>query len=382
MPDDSNKPIVQGNVVRRRNAVVASNKSNSGFKLKIIAVSIALLIAVAFISVWARKPPEQEPGGLYPLRVSQSTAPTTFEIANKLTGRDILADHGIKELPVVIQGGEGGTITMQALLANQIDVSGGSISIWVNAVNQGAKVRLVAVTNTTQNPDYSGMLVLEDSDIHEIKDLAGKKIAINVLGAEAEFVMRTFLPRGGLSWDDLQVVILTAAQQEQALRSKQVDAAIWTSSGGIEFDRAMDAGGVRKVPGTSSHEARGKKMVNTSQGFREDFIAAHPDVVRGFVAASDAAIRAIWNAYKKDPEKVQRIYAEIAEEKGSNPELAKYYREPRWAPENQTLHDDDIQFWIDNLEANGTIEKGKVKPSDVYTNEFFPNEPIVLDILD
>jgi ABC-type nitrate/sulfonate/bicarbonate transport system substrate-binding protein len=355
-------------------------KSNANFKFAAASLFAVIIIAVVLLSINARKAPVQKEGGLFPLRIAQSSEPTTLEIAEKLSGRDILQELGIEQIPVVIQGGEGGTVTMQALLANQIDVSGGSISIWVNAVSQGAKVRLVTVTNTTQNPDYSGMLVLEDSDIHEIKDLKGKKIAINVLGAEAEFVMRTFLPRDGLAWDDLQVVILRAAQQEQALRSKQVDGAIWTSSGGIEYDRAVDSGGVRKVPGTSSHEARGKKMVNTAQGFRAEFIAEHPEIVKAFVTANDAAIRLIWNAYKKDPDRVRRVYAEIASEKGSNPELAKYYREPRWAPSNEILHDDDVWFWIDNLEANGTIEKGKVKASDVYTNDFFPAEPVILEL--
>lgn len=358
-----------------------AKKSNTRFKLLIAGAFVVVIAAIVLISIFATR--RQLPGSseLFPIRVSESaTTPTTFEIASRLSGEDIPKKFGFELESVTLQGGEGGTVTMQAMLANQIDTSGGSISIWVNAASQGAAVKLVGVQNANQDPEYSGLLVLEDSDIHTIKDLVDKKIAINTLGAEAEFVTRTFLAQNGMTWEQIQPVVLAAAQQEQALRSGQVDGAIWTSSGGIEFDRAADVGGVRRIPGTSSEEARGKKMVNTAFGFREDFIQEHPDVVRNYVAASDAAIRLIWKAYQEDPDKVQQVYAEIAKEKGGNPELAKYYRKPRWDPGNEIIHDDDIQFWITNFEANGTLEKGKVKPSDVYTNDYFPKEPYVLEL--
>jgi ABC-type nitrate/sulfonate/bicarbonate transport system substrate-binding protein len=361
--------------------VANRNESNSRFKFIIAGVFAVIIIVVIFSSVNARKAPTQKEGGLFPLRITDSTAPSTFEVAERLTGVNIMREQGIDLQPVIIQGGEGGTVSMQAMLANQIDVSGGSPSIWVNAVSQGAKVRLVAVNVTTPEPEYSGMLVLENSDIRNIKDLAGKKIAINVLGASAEFVLRMFLRSNGLRFEDVQVVVLKAAQQEQALRSGQVDGALWTASGGVEFDRALDAGGLRRLPGTAHEESSGK-LAATGYGFQQEFIDRHPDIVRGFVKANDAANRVVYGAYLKDPERVRRVYAEISTEKGANPELAKYYRGSRWAPSNEKLRDYDIQFWIDNLEEGGTIEKGKVKPSDVYTNEYFPGEPLILDILD
>jgi ABC-type nitrate/sulfonate/bicarbonate transport system substrate-binding protein len=144
---------------------------------------------------------------------------------------------------------------------------------------------------------------------------------------------------------------------------------------------ALDSGGLRRVPGTA-HEESSVKLLATAYGFTQEFIEQHPDVVRGFVKANDAANRAVYAAYLKDPERVRRVYAEISTEKGSNPELAKYYRGSRWAPSNEKIRDYDMQFWIDNMEEGNSIERGKVKPSDVYTNEFFPDEPLVLDILE
>jgi ABC-type nitrate/sulfonate/bicarbonate transport system substrate-binding protein len=355
-------------------------ESNRKFKIIIFGVIVLALISVAAVSILSRRRAEVKAGEPFPLRMSVSTAPTNFELAKELSGRDLPAENGIYIEPVILQAGEGGTITMQALLANQVDIAGGSLSIWVNAYNKGAKIKLVRCDQTVALPEHSGALVLEESDIYEIKDLVGKKIAVNVLGAEAEFVIRLFLAKNGISIDDVQMVVLTAAQQEQALRSGQVDAAIWTSSGGVNFEHTVEAGGVRRIPGTSSYEVRGESQLVTSQGFRQEFIDEHPDIVRAFVKAADTAQRIIWEEMLKDPERVRAVYAEITKAKGGNPEMAKYYLGAYWRPENAKITDRDLLFWIDNFEANGTLEKGKIKPSDLYTNEFFPDDPYEVDL--
>ena len=37
-----------------------------------------------------------------------------------------------------------------------------------------------------------------------------------------------------------------------------------------------------------------------------------------------------------------------------------------------TITDTEISTWIDWLTRNGELEEGKLKPSDIYTNEFNP----------
>ncbi len=307
------------------------------------------------------------------IRVTESTVPNNYELARKLTGRDILKEEGVTLDPITIQGGGGGTVTMQALLANNTDVAGGSISIWVNAVGKGAKVKLLLPGGVTEQPEHSGLLVLEESSIHTIKDLVGKKIAVNVLGAEADFIIRTFLKQNGLAVNQVELVVVPAENQEQVLRSKQVEAIAWTTSGGTQFERTVEKGGVRRIPGTSSFETRGNtSLLTTSEGFREEFIKAHPDAVKKYLRAVDGARRIIWEEYQKDPERVRKAYAEITEAKGGNPELAKYYRGPRWTPENQFITDRDVQFWIDKFVEDGILKPGQVKLSDIYTNEYNP----------
>jgi ABC-type nitrate/sulfonate/bicarbonate transport system substrate-binding protein len=308
------------------------------------------------------------------IKVGESTtSPNSYELVQKLTGRDIIKEEGVTLERIPIQGGGGGTVTMQALLAGNIDVAGGSIAVWVNAISKGAKVKLLLPGSVTEKPEHSGVLVLEESNIHTIKDLIGKKIAVNVLGAEADFIIRTFLKQNGLSIDQVELVVVPAENEEQVLRTKQADAVAWTTSGGAQFDRALDKGGVRRIPGTSSFETRGSlPLLTTSEGFREDFIKEHPEAVRKYLKAVDSARHIVWEEFNKNPERVRTVYAEISEAKGGNPLQAKYYRGPRWSPENQFIADRDIQFWIEKFTEAGILKPGQIKPSDIYTNEFNP----------
>jgi ABC-type nitrate/sulfonate/bicarbonate transport system substrate-binding protein len=346
----------------------------AGQKMKIIKiVSIAVVMSAVAGAGWLYSGGRQQAQKTVVIRVTESTTPNNYELARKLTGRDILKEEGVTIDPIIVQGGGGGTVTMQALLANNTDVTGGSVSIWVNAVGKGAKVKLLLPGGVTEQPEHSGLLVLEESGIHSIKDLVGKRIAVNVLGAEADFIIRTFLKQNGLTVSQVELVVVPAENQEQVLRSRQVDAIAWTTSGGAQFERAVEKGGVRRIPGSSSYETRGNtSLLTTCEGFREEFIAAHPDAVKRYLRAVDGARRIVWAEYRKNPERVRTAYADISKEKGGNPDLARYYRGPRWSPENQFIADRDIQFWIDKFVEDGILKPGQIKLSDIYTNEFNP----------
>ena len=344
---------------------------------KILKISMVLAVVVfaAVIGCWLhnRKHVSAVVRRQAVIRGSVGTAPTNFELAAKLTGKDILKEEGVILKPTVVQAGGGGTVTMQALLGGDIDTAGGSVSIWVNAIGKGAKVKLLLPGTVTEEPEHSGLLVLEDSPIRTIEDLAGKKIAVNVLGAEADFIIRTFLKQHGLSVNQVKLLVVPAENEEQALRYKVVDAVAWTTSGGVPFERAVENGGVRRIPGTSSFEARGNKsLLTTSEGFREDFIREHPEAVRAYLKAFDRARRVVWEEYQKDPERVRKVYGELTAAKGGNPALAKHYRGPRWSPQNQFITDQDVQFWIDKFVEDGILAPGQLKPADVYSNEFNP----------
>ncbi len=192
-----------------------------------------------------------------------------------------------------------------------------------------------------------------------------------MLGAEADYVIRQYLKNNGVSISEVELVVVLAVNQEQMLRSKQVDAAAWTTSGGTYFEMTVEKGGVREVPGTRNYDVKGES-VRHGIGFRNDFIAKHPDVVRQYIRAYDVARRIVYDAFQKDPERVKKAYADISVGKGGNPKLAKYYQATSWTPAFPFIRDQDFQWWIDRFIENGVLKPGQIKPSDVYTNEFNP----------
>jgi ABC-type nitrate/sulfonate/bicarbonate transport system substrate-binding protein len=341
-------------------------KKNSWFGL---AVVIAVTTVAVFTLFLKEKKARTASNGEVVIKVVVSaTTPNVWEIAQKLTGKDILKEEGveIEQIPSIA-----GATSFQALLTGVCDVAGGHWSGWINVAARGGKLRAVysnsAITKAFK--DRGGILVLQNSSIHTVKDLKGKTIGVNVLGLGGENVIKILLEKNGLSLRDVQLLVVPDTNNEQVLRTKQVDALAGTTNGGIWFDRAVARGGVRKIPGSSEYEVCGPRITSAS-GFREDFIKAHPDVVRRYVTAIEKAKRIIWNEFQKNPKKVQTAYAEIAVEKGGNPENAQFYLPTD--PESSFMRDKDVQFWIDALVSEGKIKPGQVKPSDIYTNEFNP----------
>jgi ABC-type nitrate/sulfonate/bicarbonate transport system substrate-binding protein len=339
-------------------------------KILLLAV-IAAVIAAAGWFVAGKARPEKDKVAI---RVLESTAPNQWELVKKLTGRDILAEEKVTLEAVHSVSGGGGTTSLQALIAKNVDVASSAWPAWINIVASGGKIKAVlgTIVSTRENKSgTSGLLVLEESSIHTIKDLVGKRIAVNVLGAEADYVIREYLKQNGLSIDQVQLVVVPGENQEQMLRSRQVDAAAWTTSGGPQFDMTVEKGGVREIPGTRNYDVKGE-TVFLGFGFRNDFIEKHPDTVRRYVRAYDVARRILYDEFQKDPERVKKAHAEIAQEKGGNPKLSKYYEATSWTPKFPFIADKDFQWWIERFVENGQLKPGQIKPSDIYTNEFNP----------
>ncbi len=336
---------------------------NKNIQVLSIAI-VAIVIGSALLFFTKEEKPKEE---IVLIRIlDSSTTINSWEIVKKLTERDILEEEGIKlELITNVQSA-GGTTQLQALMAKNIDYGSSRLSAWVNAIAAGGKIKVVLVTGNV-NKDNPGivMVVLKNSSIFAARDLIGKKIAINVLGAAADYDTRFYLKKNGFSIEQVQLVLVPYTQMEQALRSGQVDVA-------YIFDKNLlgERGGYREIPGTREYELGGQLGIGGG-GFRDDFIKDHPETVKRFVTAFEKSQRLVWEEYQKDPERVKKAAAEIMVEKGGNPKEARYYV-PTYDPEYPFNTDKNIQELIDlMLESSvGNLKPGQIKPSDIYTNEF------------
>lgn len=338
---------------------------------KTLIMSIVAAAMAIGISFGCREKPQT---GEVSVRVTRSaTSPTDYELVKALTGRDVLKEEGVK-LQEIYGSGSAGWLPMMILMTNQVDVSGGGWPGWINARARGGKIKAVLGGGSSyQNwpGRRAGLLVLENSSIRTIKDLEGKTVAVNVLGLTGDYVVKLMLKKNGIPLNKVQIIPVPSENQEQALRSKQVDAVADTTSGGPNFERILDRGGVRVIPGTGKYEVLGYAD-STGTGFREEFIEKHPDVVRRYVSAVEKARRILWDEYNKNPEKVRAVHANLVKEKGGNPQLSKYYLPPIHLPTYEFLTGGEVQRWIELMEAEGHLKPGQVKAEDVYTNDFNP----------
>lgn len=256
---------------------------------------------------------------------------------------------------------QGGTEGVQALAAGSIDFASSAWQPWINSISRGSKLKVVvAASGQNENEKGQFFIVLQNSTINSAKDLVGKKIAVNVLGAEADYMTREYLKKNGLSIDKVQLVVVPWPQHEQVLRSGQVDAVVAISP---YSDKILEKKDTRVL--FTGYDVRGK-TASIGYGVHENLIKQNPEAVRKFVAVIAKATD--WAAENQD--EARKIVAEIYTKRGGNPDLAKYWS-PKRAWEHGLIKDEDVQWWLDIFAKDGK-EEGQLKPSDVYTNEFNP----------
>jgi ABC-type nitrate/sulfonate/bicarbonate transport system substrate-binding protein len=215
---------------------------------------------------------------------------------------------------------------------------------------------------------FNGYYVLEDSPIRTARDLIGKKVGMNTLGAHHEFLVREWLAREGLTPDEIKQVELTVVppvNTEQALRQGQIDVG---TLGSVFRDKAVEKGGIRAL---FTDESIFGSFTYGSLLFRNDFIAKNQEAVADFVQGTARAIR--WTQTTPRDQVIAK-YKEIITERGrnENTDLVDYWRSPGVAGPGGVITDKEIQTWIDWLVRNGELEDGRLKPADVYTNEYNP----------
>lgn len=265
----------------------------------------------------------------------------------------------------------GGPHSIQAVLTGDLDVGGSFNGAIVKLVAAGAPLTSVISAYGTDEKSHLGFYTLADRPLRSAREFIGKKVAINTLGAHAEFALREYLARGGLSAEEaaqVTMVALPASNGEQALRSGQVDA---VCLGTIFRDKALERGGISLV--FSDHQLFGSFNAGSTV-MSERFIAQNPNTVRRYVEGVGEAIE--W-ARSQPREAVIARMSQIIEERGRNEDtsIIRYWTSTSVPTPRGVLRDEDFRMWIDWLERDGQLAPGKVAPADLYTNQFQP-EPL------
>ena len=254
----------------------------------------------------------------------------------------------------------GGPASLIALAGGSVEIGGAATAAVLNAIASGNDFIAVAPSNGINDDSQSIFYVLDDSPITSIKDLAGKTIAVNTLGAHLDYTVREALHSVGLPTDAANLVVVPGPQLEQVLRSKQVDVAAFGYWQTTFEGAARKTGGIRAIFDDTD------VLGDIAGGFvvlRHDFIAAHPDTAKAFVTANAKAL----DYAREHPEETKAIFAKVLAERGENPEVAQFFA-GYGVRQGGLAEDRDIQFWIDILEREGKLKPGQLNVATILYN--------------
>ncbi|MFF5488083.1 ABC transporter substrate-binding protein [Streptomyces virginiae] len=255
---------------------------------------------------------------------------------------------------------------IQSAATGQTHFGGAFNGAIVKLASSKAPIKAVISYYGVDQHSYSGYYVLEDSPIRSARDLLGKKVGMNTLGAHSQAVLDIYLSRNGLAKADsskVESLVVPPVNTDQVLRQKQIDVGVL---GGILRDKAVAAGGIR--PLFSDFDLLGKFSAG-SYIMTERFIKQNPDTARTFVTGVAKAIE--W-ARTTPREEVIARQTEIVTKRGRNEDTAtlQYWRSYGVAETGGRIEDKEFQLWLDWLGERGDIKQGQLRPADLYTNEF------------
>jgi sulfonate transport system substrate-binding protein len=186
-----------------------------------------------------------------------------------------------------------GPMLLEAMRANAVDL--GYVGEAPPVFAQAGGVPFVYVGVDPPAPRSEGIVVPKDSPLHSLRDLRGKRLALN-RGSNVHYLVVRALESAGLALPDVQITFLAPADARTAFDSGQVDAwAIWDP-----FYAAAELAGARTL-------ADGTGLVDNHQFYvaRSDFAADSGELLR--VVLDGFAELSAWAA--EHPEDAARVTA-------------------------------------------------------------------------
>ncbi|OKP76412.1 sulfonate ABC transporter substrate-binding protein [Ensifer adhaerens] len=251
----------------------------------------------------------------------------------------------------------GGPASLIALASGDVEIGSAATSAVLNSIISGNDFVAAYPSNGINDEVQSIFYVLEDSPIKSIKDIAGKSIAVNTLGAHLDYTIREALHSVGLPTDAANQVVVPGPQLEQVLRSGQVDISAFG------YWQTTFEGAARKNGGLRAIFDDTDVLGEIAGGFvvlRRDFVKEHPEAAKTFVLQSARAL----DYTREHPQETKEILAKALKARGENPEIAQYFRGYGVRAGGLPV-ERDLQFWIDVLVREGKLKQGQLAPRDV-----------------
>lgn len=251
----------------------------------------------------------------------------------------------------------GGPASLFALASNTIELGSAATAAVLNSIAGGNDFVAAYPSNGIDKTTESIFYAREGSPIRAIRDLAGKTIAVNTLGAHLDYTVREALRSAGMPPNAARLVVVPGPQLEQVLRSGQVDVSAFGYWQKTFEGAALKNGPLQKVFGDTDvlGEIAGGFVV-----LRRDWIEAHPGAARIFVEKSQAAL----DYARLHLDETKAVIAKVLAARNENAAIAQYFTGYGVRAGGKAVPR-DLQFWIDVLTRNGAIRPDRLKAEDI-----------------
>ena len=271
-------------------------------------------------------------------------------------------------LDVELVGTPGGASSFVVLASGRAEVVvGGLGAALFNAAARGLDFKVVGPVHMEKPPVSTPLVVskraYDAGQIRSIRDLRGKRVAVNVLGSATEFWLNAALLKGGLTMDDVQVVAVNFPEVPAALENGAIAAGLL---GEPLATLAQDRGQIVRL---SEDFINGIQV--TALYYSGEFIRSRPKDAVGFMTAWLRASRDLSaGGYKRDD-----IAAIIEKHTGVPAAIVKRAAPPVHEP-NGKMNFNDFKRLQEFFKKRGSLTYEKPLEPGQYIDGSFVREAL------
>ena len=204
-------------------------------------------------------------------------------------------------LKIDLQTSQGGATTVPSLVSGKIQVAGSNVVSLLIAASKGLPVEAIAPGTSAHGAgqkDFGALMVGKDSSIRDVKELAGKTVAVNTLNNIAEVVVKASLQKSGVDPKQVKLREIDFPEMAAALSKGDVDAAFliepFVSIARRAGDRIVDYSYVTTEPNLqvgayavsrkfAQENPDAVKRYRAAVGATATYVMAHQDEFRAFL---------------------------------------------------------------------------------------------------
>ena len=250
---------------------------------------------------------------------------------------------------------DSGAVAVPVLQSGRLDIVLSSTVATFQAIEQGLDAVVLAPGAVVREapPDTTTAVIVRKGSIGGLKELEGKRVAVNVINSTAWLHAVALLDKHGVDRTKVRFTEVPFPQMADALAQKRVDA-VWNVEPFVTFMTKSGAARIMAYP----YQETVPNMDISNYFAKESWIKANPDVVKRFKRAIDKATAEINSVSKEERD------SWVAKFTGMKPEVVKDVSLPRFAA--------DLN--VPSLKANLDIavKHKMIKPFDIDTMIYKP----------